>query len=185
MKTDKFGILLVIIIILLLFALATAVRAQEAAKSSDEAQLSSGAFTISKTVIASGGAPLQNQTIGLHGTAGQSVAGKTSTNGQFVLYSGFWTPETLAPTAAEVVVAGRVTTADGRGIRNARITLYFPSGEARIITSGTFGHYRFSNVAVGASYIISVSGKRFSFSNPTQIFTLTEERDDINFVADK
>jgi hypothetical protein len=185
MKKDKFGILMIIVIALLLFALASAARAQEAAKTSDETPLSGGAFTISKTVIAAGGAPLQNQTTNLHGTIGQTVAGRVSTNEQFVLYSGFWTPEALAPTAAAVNVGGRVTTADGRGIRNARITILYPSGESRTTVSGAFGYYRFGDVEVGASYLVSVSSKRFSFSNATQILNLTGERDDVNFIADQ
>lgn len=183
MKTDKFGAFLIIIIFLLLFALAMAARAQEKANVSEESQLSGAVFAISKTVIAGGGAPLQNQTFYLHGTAGQTVSGRISTNGQFSLYSGFWTPETFAPTAAAVTVGGFVTTTGGRGIRNAQIKILFPSGESRTTISGNFGRYRFSGIEVGATYIITVSSKRFSFSNPTQVIILNEDREDINFVA--
>lgn len=181
MKKDKFGILMLIVVALLIFALATAAQSQE--KISEELQLSGGVFTISKTVVAGGGAPLENQSIAVHGTNGQTLSGKTSTNGQFTLYSGFWTPENNAPTAASVTVGGRVTTADGRGIRNAHVTILHSSGESRTTVTGAFGYYRFADVEAGASYIISVSSKRFSFFNAVQILNLTEERDDINFIA--
>jgi hypothetical protein len=186
MKTEKFGILLIVIIVLMLFALAMAAQAQEVAKFPDESQLSAGTFTISKTVIAGGGAEMQNQSRAVKSTAGQAIAGGTSTGGAFSLKSGFWTPDdSFVPTAASVMVSGRVLTAEGRGIRNVRVTIFFPTGQSQTTLTGAFGNYRFSDVEVGSVYVFTVSSKRFVFSQPTQVLSINGEREDINFIAEE
>lgn len=182
MKKDKFGILLVITIILLLFALAMAARAQEK-KTLDEPQLSGGAFLMTKTVIAGGAAEMQEQTRVVQTTAGQTIAGGTSNGGAFSLRSGFWTPDDFVPTAATATVSGRVLTTQGNGIRNTRITILFPSGETRTTLTSSFGFYSFSDVEVGAVYVITVSSRRFVFSQTVRVLYINEDRDDINFIA--
>jgi hypothetical protein len=182
MKTDKFGILLIIIIVMLLFALAMVTRAQET-KPSNEPQLTGGQFTISKTVIAGGGAEMQNQSRRVQNTAGQAIAGGTSNGGAYSLKSGVGTPEDFSPTAATTTVGGRVLTARGYGIRNARVTILFPSGETRTTLTGSFGYYRFSDVEVGSVYVFTVSSKRFVFSQTAQVIIVNETRDDIDFIA--
>ncbi len=87
------------------------------------------------------------------------------------------------PTAATVSVGGRVTTQSGKGIRNISVTLTDASGTARSTITGAFGAYRFDDVPVGENYILSVSGKRFAFENPTQIVSVNEQLDDLNFVG--
>jgi Carboxypeptidase regulatory-like domain len=182
MKTDKFGILLIIIIVLLIFAMAMATRAQDA-QLSENPPLTGGQFTISKTVIAGGGAELQNQSRLVQSTGGQAIAGGSSTGGTYSLKSGFWTPDDFSPTAATTTVGGRVITAQGSGIRNIHVTIFFPSGETRSTRTGSFGYYRFDDVEVGAVYVFTVSSKRFVFSQASQVITINDERDDINFIA--
>lgn len=106
------------------------------------------------------------------------VCGATNSLSPFVLA----TP--LAPTAAMVPVGGRVRTANGNGIANARVTLTAPSGEVRTVTTTSFGYYHFNDVPVGDTYIISVASKRYSFSQPTVIRSVFEEISDLDFVAD-
>lgn len=90
----------------------------------------------------------------------------------------------LGPTAAMVSLSGRVVTAEGRGIRNARLTLTDANGEIRYALSGAFGYYRFTNVSVGETYILTVSSKRFTFANPTRAVNAQEEISDANFIAE-
>lgn len=144
-----------------------------------------GDFTITQSVIAGGGA---QQTAGgsfsLDGTIGQSLAGNALSNSPFAVTSGFWNYSPLAPTAASVIVSGRVTTTDGNGIRNVRILLIGASGMLETSLTNSFGYFRFENVAVGETYIFSVSSKRFVFNQPIQVRAIFEDVTDINFIAD-
>jgi hypothetical protein len=165
-----------IVLVLLLFALS--VRAQ-----TNEIQASGGSFTLEKQVVAGGGSRMQQSTINQTGTAGQPVAGYKSSGGNFSLYSGFWTPEDFAPTAANVVVGGQVKTADGRGIKNVTVTVAFPSGQTRTALSGSFGYYRFDEIPAGGIYIFSVAAKRFTFAQSAQARQISDDTQDIDFAA--
>ena len=90
----------------------------------------------------------------------------------------------LAPTAATVSVGGRVMTASGRGIRNVVIRLTDSEGNLRTAISTSFGYYRFNDVEAGATYILTASGKRFTFSQPSQVLNINDETDAVNFIAD-
>ncbi|MDQ4123194.1 MAG: carboxypeptidase-like regulatory domain-containing protein [Acidobacteriota bacterium] len=88
------------------------------------------------------------------------------------------------PTAASVTVAGRVITAAGRGIRNVQVRLVDDMGQVRTVLTGAFGYFRFADVPAGQTYTISVSAKKFTFTQPAQVLNLAGERDDINFFSD-
>ena len=88
-----------------------------------------------------------------------------------------------APTAAAVSVGGRVLTASGRGVSGVRITLTDLSGDTKTVVSTAFGYYRFDTVLAGGTYIITANGKRFQFSQPTQVVNVSEDTFDINFTA--
>jgi len=91
-----------------------------------------------------------------------------------------------APTAASVSVGGRVLTAQGSGIRNAVITLTGGSLTQPITTrTSSFGYYRFDEIPAGATYILTVGSKRFSFTNPSMIISLSDEINEANFVAEQ
>jgi hypothetical protein len=177
MNLDKFGIFLYIIIFNLL--LVNSICGQES-----EAALSGGQFSVTKTVIAGGGGVLQQSQTNTGNTIGQAVAGKRSSGGNFTLYSGFWTPDALAPTASSVIVGGQIKTADGLGIRSVRVTILFPNGQTQTALSGSFGYYHFTEIPVGAVYVISVSAKKYVFSQPTRIYTIMDEIQNIDFIAD-
>lgn len=166
----------VIVLVILLFALS--LRAQ-----TSEIQSSGGAFTLEKQVVAGGGNQVQQSSLNLTGTAGQAIAGYKSSGGNFSLYSGFWTPENFAPTAANVVVGGQVKTADGRGIKNVRVTITFPDGQTRAALSGSFGYYRFAEIPAGETYIFSVAAKRFAFVQASQVRQISDDTQDIDFTA--
>ena len=86
----------------------------------------------------------------------------------------------LAPTAASVSVSGRVF-AGKSGLTNAFVTLTDSSGNARTARTSAFGYYRFDDVEVGRTYILSVQSKRFQF--PTQVVNVVEELSEFNFFS--
>ena len=181
---QKFDLFFFIVILIMILFLVLSARAQTDEKQTQDAVASAGAFTLERSVVAGGGNQTAQQSYNQSGTTGQSAAGIKSTGGQFSLYSGFWTPEEFAPTAASVVAGGRILTADGRGIRNVRITITFPNGLTQTTVSSTFGYYRFTEIPAGETYIFSVLAKRHAFSSPTQVRSLTDDASDINFIAD-
>lgn len=108
------------------------------------------------TILASAGAPNMHTLIGLTG---------------------------LGTTAAHVSVSGRVVTADGRPIRNANVSIVLPSGETRTVLSSSLGYYQFDELEVGHAYILSISSKRYTFSEPTRLISLSDELSGQDFVA--
>src|SRR5580765_5873650 len=148
-----------------LFALSSAVPAQVA---------SGGSYTFMQTVIGAGGGVSQGPGYLIEGTIGQPLAGDGLTGGSYTLQSGFWNL-IAAPTAAGVVVTGRVTTPDGRGLRNAVVRLTDSHNVTRTVSTGAMGYYTFDSVEAGESYVISVSSKLYRFSpRLVQVFdTLT------------
>lgn len=148
---------------------------------------SGGGYTLNRSVIASGGglsSDTTNNAYTVTGTIGEAIAGTTSTSAPFSVKGGFFSANPLAPTAASVTVSGRVTTSSGRGIRNVLITMVDSSGASRTVASGTFGYFRFSEVPAGETYIFTATGKRFIFAQPTQVFSINEDFDDIVFVGE-
>lgn len=57
------------------------------------------------------------------------------------------------------------------------------NGESRTVISSTFGYFTFADVAVGETYVFSVSAKRYTFSQPTLIRSIVEDADDLIFTA--
>ena len=165
------------LVVALLLTIATAAAANGQTSSG-------GAYTMTKTVVAGGGGDLQQNQTSAGNTVGQTVAGKQSSGGNFTLYTGFWTPDNFAPTAANAVVGGQIKTPDGRGIRNVRVTITYSSGQTQTALSATFGYYRFAEIPVGATYVIGVAAKKYVFTQSTQIRTILDDTMDINFIAD-
>ncbi len=89
-----------------------------------------------------------------------------------------------SPTAATVSIGGKVESADGHGIRNVILTLTnTATGEIRSMRSTTFGYYRFEEIEVGASYVLTVSAKKFSFNPNTRLLTVLDELTEVDFIA--
>ncbi|HMS40722.1 MAG TPA: hypothetical protein PKE69_10880, partial [Pyrinomonadaceae bacterium] len=75
----------------------------------------------------------------------------------------------------------RILAADGRGIRNARVSMTLPNGEVRTVLSSSLGYYRFDEIEVGQTVIINVNSKQFQFS--PQAVSVQDNLDDLNFIA--
>ncbi|HEX8197420.1 MAG TPA: carboxypeptidase-like regulatory domain-containing protein [Pyrinomonadaceae bacterium] len=89
----------------------------------------------------------------------------------------------LAATASSVTVSGRVMKGR-RGISQAKVSLTDQNGETRTVLTNSLGYYRFVDTPAGQSYTISVSAKKYTFTQSAQALSLVGETDDINFVAD-
>lgn len=95
-----------------------------------------------------------------------------------------WAVGNVAPTASSVYVGGRVTAANGGGIRNVVVSLTDPQGVRRLTRTNPFGFYRFSEVIAGESYIVSVFSKSFVFANPTQVITADDNLSNVDFFVE-
>jgi hypothetical protein len=81
--------------------------------------------------------------------------------------------QVFAPTSANAAIAGRVFTPQGAGVSKAFVSLTAPNGETRSALTGSLGYYRFEEIAVGETYVISVSSKRYTFA--PRAVTLNED----------
>jgi len=100
--------------------------------------------------------------------------------------SGGWCIEFLPPTAAGVSISGRVMTASGAGIRNARVVV---SGNAlpepREVTTGSFGYFSVDGLIAGETYVVTVNSQRYTFQAPSRVYNLVDNITDADFVADQ
>lgn len=150
------------------------------------AQVASGGnYSLEKTVVAGGGGNSAGGTYSLSGTSAQNLAGTNKGGSSYTEKSGFWIPETMAPTAATVSVGGRILTSNGAGIRNVVVTITNMAGQSRTTISSSLGYYSFSDIEVGDTYIITVSAKRFRFSLQKRVVAVNEELLDLDFIANE
>ena len=92
----------------------------------------------------------------------------------------------FAPTAATVTVSGRVSNAGGVGIVRVNVSLQNnATGEIRSVQTNSFGVYDFSNVPAGGTYIVTVSSRKYSFANSSQIVDVTDSVGELNFIANE
>ncbi|MBK6723598.1 MAG: carboxypeptidase regulatory-like domain-containing protein [Acidobacteria bacterium] len=85
------------------------------------------------------------------------------------------------PETTGTELSGRVTTADGRGVRGAQVTILDATGRARTVTTGTFGYYRFDDVAPGETYTVGVNSRRAQFT--TRTVTTDSNLAEVDFIA--
>lgn len=89
----------------------------------------------------------------------------------------------LGPASSGVEIAGRVTTPEGRGLRNATLTLTAVGGSVRTATTGPFGYYRFENVASGRTYTLAINSRRYRFGS--RRVDAVENLSGVDFVAEE
>ena len=143
--------------------------------------------------------PLPGSTIG--GTSAQTLIGnfgQLDGNGTWSLYirddnggnapqsvnggvNGGWGLELLSTTAAGVEVSGRVTTPDGRGLRNAVVSMVDSQGVVRTATTSSFGYYSFDGVEAGSSVVMNVQSRRYRFA--PRIVQVIDTLTDVDFTG--
>lgn len=89
----------------------------------------------------------------------------------------------LIPSAANASIAGRVLTSNGRGIARASVTISGPNGVVKSSLTNSFGYYKLEDIAVGQTYIVGVSSKRYEFIESTRALTLHEDLSGFDFTA--
>jgi hypothetical protein len=70
-------------------------------------------------------------------------------------------------------LGGRVMSAEGQPIRNARVTLTDTTGQSRIAITGSLGYYQFTGLQLGETYTVRTSAKRHRF----QVITVSMSGD--------
>lgn len=89
--------------------------------------------------------------------------------------------ESLIPTAASISISGQIMVGK-QGLKNAQVVLTDQQGNQRTIVTGTFGNYRFDDVAAGETYVLQVVSKRYQFNS--QVVTPFENVTELNFTAE-
>ncbi len=84
-------------------------------------------------------------------------------------------------TAAGASFAGRVLTADGRGLMNAVVKMTDTGGVVRTTRTTSFGYYHFDDVETGRNYVLAVESKRFQFTS--RLVSVTDNLSEINFTG--
>jgi hypothetical protein len=74
-------------------------------------------------------------------------------------------------------------TVKGGGIIGVQVSLTDSAGQIRTTLTKEGGYYRFEAVEAGSTYIITATGKRYLFSQPTQVININEETEEVNFIA--
>lgn len=85
------------------------------------------------------------------------------------------------PTAASVSISGRVLAATGNALGKAKLSLTNSGGETRFVVTNPFGYYRFDEVAVGETYILSVVSKQYEFT--PQMVSVFDELTELDFIS--
>lgn len=87
-------------------------------------------------------------------------------------------------TAAGATIGGRITSTNGRGIRNVRIMLAGGSlTEPIYATSTSFGYYQFPQVPSGETYVLQVFSKNYIFDSSSMVINLIEDLTETNFTG--
>jgi hypothetical protein len=87
----------------------------------------------------------------------------------------------ISPTAVGATVGGRLTTAFGQPVPNARVIMVDMSGVSRTTLSTSLGFYRFYDVQVGQTYVITVDSKTHTFTS--QAVSVGQNVTDIDLIA--
>lgn len=86
-------------------------------------------------------------------------------------------------TAAGVEVSGRVlTSAGGRGLRGAVVTLRDESGNEINTMTGAMGNFRFAEVEPGHTYVVTIRNRRFQYA--PQVVTINDSVTDLVFTPE-
>ncbi len=80
---------------------------------------------------------------------------------------GSYTLNVTGPASAPVTVSGKVVTSDGRGLRNATVSMTNSAGTLLTTTTSSFGFFSFDNVATGDTYTFRVNSRLFRFATKT------------------
>lgn len=84
------------------------------------------------------------------------------------------------PTASNAVVEGRVLTSVGGSVPGAIVRMSDSTGNVRIFKTSAFGYYRFEDVPVGETYVLTVSAKGRTFNS--RVISVNDDINELDFV---
>ncbi len=90
-----------------------------------------------------------------------------------------WAGNFVAPTAANVVVSGRVLNSYDRGVAGATVSITDIYGNVLARRTNMFGNYSFEKIAVGQTYTVSAKSKGMRFAS--QVINVSDDLTDLNF----
>src|SRR5690606_233981 len=85
------------------------------------------------------------------------------------------------PSAAGVTLQGRVLTAAGNAIQNARVLVTDEDSQVFVARTNTFGYFQVHDLEAGHNYIVSAVARNHSFG--AQAITLNEQVTQINIIS--
>lgn len=88
-----------------------------------------------------------------------------------------------ASVIANATIAGRITSQNGAGIANVRVTIADDEDNTYVVYTGSLGYYILENQPTGREYTVGVRAKRFSFSPQSQTFTLNNNLMNVDFIS--
>jgi hypothetical protein len=88
------------------------------------------------------------------------------------------------PVRVYTTADGLSSRAEGAGITNVILTLTNASGEVLTARTSPFGYYRFDGVLAGETYILSITSKRYTFSQSTRVLSVLDNLENVDFIAD-
>ena len=94
---------------------------------------------------------------------------------------GGWGIELLPSTSSGIDISGRVLAPDGRGLRNATVTITDGQGNRRTATTGSFGYYKFFDVEAGSSVVMEVRSNRYRFAS--RLVQVVDTLSDVDFAG--
>ncbi|MEO8650014.1 MAG: carboxypeptidase-like regulatory domain-containing protein [Acidobacteriota bacterium] len=90
----------------------------------------------------------------------------------------------LGPSAGYASFSGRVLKSDGGPISGARVSVFNPAtGVSNVAITSPFGFYEFDDLESGQYYILTVSHKRYEFSDNSRTFSLLDNTTNLDFIA--
>ena len=70
----------------------------------------------------------------------------------------------LGGCVGDVQVSGRVVTSDGRGLRNATVSITNSQGVVRTATTSSFGLFSFSDISIGETYTVRIVSRLYRYT---------------------
>lgn len=86
-------------------------------------------------------------------------------------------------TSSNVTVGGQVSTDNGSGISKVLVTLTDSGGNSRTAFTNSLGKYVFSEVPAGETYILSVSHRKYLFTESPRVVNVQENISNADFRA--
>lgn len=86
-------------------------------------------------------------------------------------------------TSAAVSIDGMVRDSNGRGIAKAVVSILGAGTAPRTTMTNAFGYFQFDDLRAGEVYVVSVSHKRYRFSDPARTITLNDSVSGLTFEA--